>query len=235
MYRIAICDDNPEYRKTILNYLEQFRNENECDPFYVQEFSDGQDLVWDYGAGFDIIFLDILMNRLDGMDTATKIREIDKEVYIVFITNTPEFALKGYEVQATNYLLKPLTYFDFSEQLKKLINLLNKKQTVSLIVKTEDGLGKVTSQNIIFIETAVHKLIVHTTEGTFEMNDTIKNVESKLANSNFYRCNNCYLVNLAFVKGIKNGLCDVGIDQLIISRPRKKDFMTKFFEYLGEV
>ena len=235
MYRIAICDDNLEYRKTILNYLEQFKKETGCEPFHIQEFSDGQDLVWDYGAGFDIIFLDILMNRLDGMDTATKIREIDKEVYIVFITNTPEFALKGYEVQATNYLLKPLTYFDFSEQLKKLINLLNKRKTVSLIVKSEGGLGKVSSQNILFIETAVHKLIVHTIDGDYEMNDTIKNVETKLINSNFYRCNNCYLVNLARVKGVKDGLCKVGDYELIISRPRKKDFMTKFFEYLGEV
>ncbi len=231
-YKVAIVDDDNRSAELIKNYLTKYSEKHSVifDPF---EFLDGDELINDYIANLDIIFLDIEMKRMDGMETAERIRKIDSDVIIIFITNMAQYAIKGYSVDAMSFLLKPLPYFAFSQELTKSLNLVEAKRHSYIVVNTDTGIRKVNTNEIFFIEVMKHTLIIHTVGGDFSLRGTIKEMESKLNEFYFQRCNNCYLVNLRMVNAIENDFVIVGKYKLKSSRPRKKMFMEALTSYVG--
>jgi len=231
-YNIAIVEDNPQFNETLQNYLEKYSQENHIE-FKIYSFSDGDEITSDYEAKYDIIFLDIEMKRLDGMSAAQKIREFDSDVIIIFITNMAQYAISGYSVGALSFLLKPLPYFAFSQELTKSIERLRKRKQKSILIPTENAMIKINSQDILYVESYGHDLIVYTQTDSYTTRGTIKRIEEDLADFHFYRCNNGYLVNLAYVSGVKDEEAIVGKYRLKISRPRKKSFMEALTQYIG--
>lgn len=231
-YSIAIVEDNPEFSEKLKHYLEKFGKENSTE-FNIYSFSDGDEITSDYEAKYDIIFLDVEMKRLDGMTAAHKIREFDADVIIVFITNMAQYAIGGYSVGALSFLLKPLPYFAFSQELTKCIDRLRKRKHKAILIPSENGIIKVNSQEIMYIESYGHDLIIYTQSDEFTMRGTIKRMEEELSEYNFFRCNNGYLINLAYVSRVQNEEVIVGKYRLKISRPRKKGFMEKLTQYIG--
>lgn len=231
-YNIAIVEDSDQSKETLKNYLDRYSHENRIE-FNLYVFSDGDEIASDYEAKYDIIFLDIEMKRLDGMTTAQKIREFDSDVIIIFITNMAQFAISGYAVGALSFLLKPLPYFAFSQELTKSIERLNKRKHKSILISTENGVIKINSQEIMYIESLGHDLIIHTQKETYTKRGTIKRVEEELSGLQFYRCNNGYLVNLSYVSAVKDDEAIIGSYRLKISRPRKKKFMEALTQYIG--
>ena len=116
MIRIAIVEDEPESREQLIRYLRRYEDENDV-KFQVTEYKDGLDILDEYGGQFDLILLDIRMKFVDGMETARKIREKDRNVIIVFITNMAQYAIQGYDVEARGFILKPVRYSAFSQQI----------------------------------------------------------------------------------------------------------------------
>jgi len=110
--RIGIIEDDPQYVEQFTGYIKKYAEES-GEKFDIKIFSDGIDLVSDYNASYDILFMDIQMKLLDGMSTAKSIRKMDKDVIIIFVTNLPQFAIQGYEVEAMNYVLKPVNFLPF--------------------------------------------------------------------------------------------------------------------------
>lgn len=110
MIRIAIVEDETVYKEQLIEYLKEFEQER-SETLKIDTFSDGDEIVENYQAQFDIILMDIQMNFMDGMSAAEEIRKIDSEVVIIFITNLAQYAIKGYEVDALDYILKPISYF----------------------------------------------------------------------------------------------------------------------------
>ena len=231
-YSIAIVEDNIQFSESVKGYLDKYSKENNVD-FNVYYFSDGDEITSDYEAKYDIIFLDIEMKRLDGMSAAQKIRTYDSEVIIIFITNMAQYAISGYNVGALSFLLKPLPYFAFSQELTKSIDRLNKRKQKAILVTTENGMIKLTTQEITYIESFGHDLIIHTKNESYIIRGTIKRMEEEIGGLSFYRCNHGYLVNLAYVQGVKDDDVIIGDDRLKISRPRKKAFLSALTQYIG--
>jgi DNA-binding LytR/AlgR family response regulator len=232
-YKIAIVEDSNRSVDIIKNYLEEFTSTTNV-LFDIYVFNDGEEIMFDYEPVYDIIFLDIEMKRLNGMDTAKKIRKIDTNVIIIFITNNSQYAVKGYQVDAMSYLLKPVGYFAFQEELKKSLASVDKlKKKEFLLIPTPEGLRKIDTNEIMYIESIRHYLLIVTVDKTYEIRGTLKKMEEKLENLNFNRCNNCYLVNLAYVEGVEAEFAIVGAHKLKISRPRKKNFIEQIVNYLG--
>jgi DNA-binding LytR/AlgR family response regulator len=231
-YNIAIVEDNTQSADKIKDFLERYTKENQVD-FNIYQFLDGDEITSDYEAKYDIIFLDIEMKRLDGMSAAKKIREFDSDVIIIFITNMSQYAILGYSVGAMSFLLKPVPYFAFSQELKKSIERLSKRKHKPIMVPNENGVNIVYSRDILYIESFHHSLIIVTNDAEFTIRGTIKKMEEELADFHFYRCNNGYLVNLSQVKGVKDELVMVGKHELKISRPRKKSFLDALNKYIG--
>ena len=117
MLRIAVVEDDKTYAAQLKEYLVRYGTETN-QKISVALFPDGEDIVTDYSAEFDIILMDVEMTFMDGMTAAEKIREKDNEVVIIFITNMPQYAIQGYKVDALDYVLKPISYFAFSQTVR---------------------------------------------------------------------------------------------------------------------
>ena len=181
----------------------------------------------------DLLFLDVEMPQLEGMETARRIRAMDSEVQLIFITNMAQYAIKGYAVGALDYVLKPVPYFAFSQQLQKAVNQLAKRTRHYLAVPVDGGMRQLDDATIYYIESEGHRVHFYTEDGDFSAPGALKALEEKLAGRLFARCNSGYLVNLAQVSGVQQNTVQVGPHELQISRPKRRAFLAALADYIG--
>ncbi|MDR0848645.1 MAG: response regulator transcription factor [Propionibacteriaceae bacterium] len=232
LLNIAVVEDSEEYMSSLLEYLARFKNERGMD-MRVTAYTDGALLLEDYKAGFDIILMDIEMPVTDGMTAAEQIRQTDPEVVIIFITNMAQYAIRGYAVEALDYVMKPVTYFAFSQRLDRAVARMRKRASMYITLNVSHGSAKVDVADIYYIESRGHNLVFHTAEGQVTTVGTMKEMEARLAEAGFARGNNCYLLNLRHVDGIRDGSAVVRGESLVLSRPRKAAFMEQLAAYVG--
>lgn len=231
MINVAIVEDEAEHSDLLKYYLSRYAEEKK-ENFNIKLFTNAISFLEPYSADYDIVFMDIKMPYMDGMTGAHKLREMDKNVLLIFITSMRQYAVQGYEVEAFHYLIKPLQYFDFALKLSKAIEKTNKSnRTTDIIVTTETGFKKIQPAAIKFVEVKNHHCEYNTTEGIFRQYQQLKAAENSLKEFGFVKCNNYCLVNLAFVTGLDGSSVLIGDIRLDISRPRKKDFVAKFNEF----
>ncbi len=234
MIRVGVVEDDPASIDRILSHLDRFQREH-SERFHVAAFRDGADIIDDYRPDWDILFLDIQMQRVDGMTAARRIREVDPEVIIVFVTASPEYAISGYEVDALSYLLKPVGYSSFAQEMERSLLRLQRRERRHLLFTTLDGATRRADlTDILYLESARHHVIIHTMDADHTVVATLKSLEAELAGADYFRCNSGYLVNLRHVTGVEGSDCRVrGGIRLQISRPRKKEFLAALAEYIG--
>lgn len=232
MLRFAIVEDDPSAQKDIAGCVRRFAAETgeNCS---IAQFSDGDMILDEYRAEYDIILLDIEMARLDGIRTAELIRRLDEDVIIIFVTNMINFAVHGYAVNALDFVVKPVVYSSFSLPLKKAAALINRRRRRYITIPTGLGLLRLDSSRITYIESFNHKLVVYTPEEDYTLSGTMQNMETLFADYGFFRCNNSYLVNLNAVERVDHNLVTVGGHELVISRPKKKAFMDALTKFIG--
>ena len=232
MIRVAIVEDEAEIREQLMGYVQRYTWQYGT-AFEVKTFADGLEILEDYRPAYDLILLDIEMKNLDGMETARRIRELDPEVMLVFITNMAQYAIKGYAVGALDYVLKPVPYFAFSQQLQKVEAQLRRRTRHYLAVPVEGGLRRLDTSRIYYIESEGHRVHFYTEEGDFAAPGALKALEEKLADRPFARCNSGYLVNLAQVRAVQQNTVEVGPYELQVSRPKRKSFLAALTDYIG--
>ena len=234
MINIAIVEDEAMYAKQLEEFLHQYGAEN-GETFDITIYSDGDQVVHKYKSQYDILLMDVEMKFMDGMSAAEEIRKVDTEVVIIFITNMAQYAIRGYAVDALDYVLKPVSYFAFSQRLNRAISRMKKREQKVITVNIKGGTVRINIANIYYIESQGHNLILHTILGNYESPGTMKDIEEKLSEMNFCRGNKGYLINLQYVDGIQDGCALVKGEQLLLSRSRKKEFMEALTKYWGEV
>ena len=232
MIRIAMVEDEAAVREQLQGYIQRYTRQYGTE-FAVTEFSDGVEILDAYRPVYDIVLLDVEMKHLDGMETARRIRELDRDVVLLFITNMAQYAIKGYAVGALDYVLKPVPYFAFSQQLHKAEEKLRRRARHYLAVPVEGGLRRLDTAQIYYMESEGHRVHFYTEEGEFSAPGALKTFEEKLADLPFARCNSGYLVNLAQVKSVQQGLAQVGPYELQVSRPKRKSFLAALADYIG--
>ena len=232
MIHIAMVEDEAAVREQLQGYIQRYTRQYGTE-FAVTEFSDGVEILDAYRPVYDIVLLDVEMKHLDGMETARRIRELDRDVVLLFITNMAQYAIKGYAVGALDYVLKPVPYFAFSQQLQKAEEKLRRRARHYLAVSVEGGLRRLDTAQIYYMESEGHRVHFYTEEGEFLAPGALKTFEEKLADLPFARCNSGYLVNLAQVKSVQQGLAQVGPYELQVSRPKRKSFLAALADYIG--
>ena len=232
MLRVAIVEDEAECREVLRDMISRYAEEQQKQ-IRVQEFSDGSELVDNYKPDYDILLLDIEMPHLDGMKAAEKIRETDQDVVIVFITNMAQYAIKGYEVNALDFIIKPVNYSTFSMRFTRAIGRVKNREGRRVCLYLTDGPKWIDSREIYYIDIQNRMLHYHTPEGVYSVRGTLKDVQEQLADWNFVKCNQCYLVNLKFVSEIKKNFVVVAGTELEISRRNRNAFLAAVTDYLG--
>lgn len=232
MIRIAIVEDDAAVREQLTDYVQRHSRQYGTE-FEITVFPDGLDLLDEYRPVYDIIFLDVEMKHLDGMSTAERIRALDSDVVLIFITNMAQYAIKGYAVGALDYVLKPVPYFAFSQQLQKAVTRIEKRSRQYLAVPVDGGFRRLDVADIYYLESEGHRVHFYTEEDDFSAPGSLKTYEEKLADSPFARCNSGYLVNLAQVRSVQQSVVQVGPHELQISRPKRKNFLAALTDYIG--
>lgn len=232
LIRIAIVEDEAESAHKLEEFLQHYSRERGCE-IKSRAFSDGEELVRGYRPEYDIILMDIQLQEMDGMTAAELIRAQDPEVMIIFITNMAQYAIRGYAVDALDYVLKPVSYFAFSQRMDRALDRLGRRRTHYLAIPVKGGSQKLDVGQIRYVESRGHTLIFHMKRGEILSNGTMKEMEDLLEQYGFCRCNKGYLLNLDYVDGIQDGCALVGEDQLLISRGRKAPFMEALANYMG--
>lgn len=232
MFQVAIVEDDERYQAQLERYIHRYEEES-GEQFAIRLFSDGDEIVDNYAGNYDIILLDIDMKRLSGMEAAKIIRSLDHEVILIFITNLAQYAIQGYAVEALDYVLKPIRYFAFSQEMEKAVKRLKMMDKRVLRVEQDQGVLLLNLREIGWMESQGHNIIIHKDKETFSIRQTVKEMEAQLEGAGFARCNSGYLVNLSHVKKVEKELVYVDDTSLPISRSRRKEFMEKLTNYFG--
>lgn len=237
LLKISIVEDNEEHRKNLQHLLEEY-GEQKSIVMEISGFVSGEDYLAHRKQKEDVVFLDISMAGQNGIEVAKKLRQLDSDALIVFVTDLSQYALQGYQVSALDYILKPIDYPKLSLLMDKVIlRVRREEEQTKISIKTDQGLYILLSDDLIYVEVIDHWLVYHLVDGTaMKSFGSLKNVEAKLNPNEFAKCNTCYIVNMKYVKLIQGyNLYLDNIDKpILISHPRKKEFLQKFTAYLGE-
>jgi DNA-binding LytR/AlgR family response regulator len=232
VYKIAIVEDELEYRQQVSEYIIQYGQENGIH-FEIQAFQNGKEIMDADKNSFDVIFFDIEMPKVNGMDAAQYIRKRDENVVIVFITNLAQYAIQGYSVGALDFVLKPINYYSFSLRLTRALGRVKKKETTDVIITTADGIKRLDTGDIFFVEIVNRMLHYHTKDGEYVVRGTMQSAEDALSDYHFVKCNYWYLVNLKYVSEIQKNMVLVAEMKLEISRRNKSTFVKAVTDYIG--
>ncbi|MCD7838489.1 MAG: LytTR family DNA-binding domain-containing protein [Clostridiales bacterium] len=235
MIRIAIVEDEANFAHQMEGYVARYQRER-GESIRVTVYTDGTELVEQYNGDCDIIFMDVQMEFLDGMTAAELIRRSDPEVLLIFVTNMPQYAIRGYAVGAMDYVLKPVTYFAFSQQMDKAIDIVRRREKRYVVITSAGETRKLDVSHIFYVESQRHTLTFHTKEGNFVLTGTMQQTEKSLASSGaFFRCNKGCLINLEHVDVIRDNCALVNGAALPISRGKKAPMMKALTDYVNGV
>lgn len=233
MIKIAMVEDNAKDAERFRAVLHDYQAEKGLET-ELTVFEKGNDFLSDFIGQYDIVFMDIELPDGNGLEISRELRKKDKHVILVFLTNLGQFAINGYEVDALDFMLKPVEKDIFSEKMKRILRHWKRNRKLNVNVVLAGGKKIIKSKNIIYVEVQKHDILYHTKDEVIVERGALKNVEEQLKNALFARPNYCFIVNLRHIVGVDKYdlLLDNG-ETLQISRNRKKDFMSEFSRYLG--
>lgn len=229
---IAIVDDSDADAQSLTGYLEAFEAERHAG-LEVERYRDASSFLKSDTSRFSLVILDIDMPGLSGMEAAHLLRSVDPAIQIMFMTTMPQYALESYEVEAVDYVLKPVAYAAFALKLSKALLRVERASQDVIVVKTAEGVFSLSPWEVTYVESQGHYLVYHTPERTLRARETMTAAEKRLEPVGFVRCNSYYLVNLRSVSSITGSDVTVGNDVLRMSRSRRRAFMDAFARFSG--
>lgn len=229
---VAIVDDSPQDAQRLEAYFRRYREETGGE-YRTTLYPSAADFLQCRDTAFDLIVMDIDMPGINGVDAARRLRERGDETVLMFVTNMPQYALAGYEVEAVDYVLKPVAYQDFALKLRKARRYIQRGRDAQVALHTPEGVIPLTVSEILYVESSRHYLTYHLVDREIQVRGSMGEAEAQLPSQQFARCNSGYLVSLRHVEAIDREDVVVGGQRLKISRGKRLEFMNRFTRYLG--
>ena len=232
MINVAIVEDTLKDAETLKDYTRravEMVNET-CE---ITVFNNAVDFLDGYRGNFDIVFMDIELPDINGMDAAKKLRLLDESVVLIFVTNMAQFAVGGYAVDAMDFMVKPVSYENVCIKISRAIKKIESKREEKLVLPGKSGVTVIMIPQIRYVEIMNHRLTFFTTQGTVAAVGSLSKMEEKLSKFNFSRCNNYSLINFNFVTKVEDYTVWLGKEMLTVSRARKRPFLKDLADFLG--
>ncbi len=233
MLRAGIIDDTESCIRDIEQHLERYCAEHGLKKS-VMSYASSLSFLDDYQCDLDVLFIDVQMPYMDGMELAEKIRKKDPQVFIVFVTNYAQYAIRGYTVHAFDYMIKPVLYGNFEIMMDKLMQLYHAQHDKTVTLMHGGTLQRLYTSDIYFVESSGHYLIYHTAKGDITKRGKLQSVEDELRTYGFARCHASYLVNLEYVESVQNNTVTVMGVELPITRGKRDSFWAELTLFAGK-
>lgn len=232
MFHVAMIEDHLDQSDKLRAYLERYAQET-GEQFQTEVFPEALSFL-EKGCGrFDVVFMDVGLPHIDGMEAARRLRQADQKAALIFATGMAQYAVDSYEVGAQDYLVKPVQYADFARKIARVLARC-RRESETLLVTQQSGVQRLLLRDILYIEVQGHRLVLHTAGQTVTATGTLADAEARLQGRGFLRCNKCFLVNARYVQSVQGStLLLTNGETLQISRPRKKVFMRELTEAMG--
>ena len=231
MKTIVVCDDVEIERLLLKEILCQYFEEiNE--EVSIVEYDSGETLIADVEEGYvamDLLFLDIYMKKLNGMETARKLRQIQCKVPIIFLTASPDYAIESYEVQASGYLLKSFS----EEKLMKLLNrILKTDMKRRVAIKNRRQYRYPCTDDIMYIDSDKHNVTLHLSDGSEIITvDKLGEIEKRINEKRFLRFHQSYLVNMDYIKDVEDDFIMEDGTLVPIRVRGRKEILDTYYDY----
>ncbi len=205
--KVAIIEDEQVHKKLLSEYLIKWSKDSGIS-IDITDFDSAESFLfeWEENSDFDILFVDIQMKEINGIEMARQVRQKDSDIVIIFTTGLSDYMEEGYEVGALQYLIKPIN----EEKLRKCLNRVLEKKKVEqfVVVNTKDGIRKLNADNIVYLEARGHNTLMEliAKEGAkevIELNDSLSQLESQLDGKQYVKCHRSYLCNIAKIHHIE--------------------------------
>jgi DNA-binding LytR/AlgR family response regulator len=233
--RIAICDDAPNMQQRLVDAVEDWAASRKVQTnIFCYPSAEAFIAVWPEDISFDLVFLDIQMKSMTGIELAHYIRKTDKNMMIVFVTSFAQYSLKGYDVNALHYLIKPLSPAKLLPIMDKACTIWNSRRKAMLVASNENGQMKLFYDDIYYISMSSHTASIQTEKETYELRKTAEELSEILPNY-FIRCHRSCIVNLFKVDCVyKDSLLLSSGETLSISRNNSKKVNDAFVRLYTE-
>ena len=229
MIHIAIVDDEKIIREHIKKLIENKQQE-----YVIDSYSAGKELL-QTDQLYHIVFLDIQMDGMNGIDTARALRQKSEDTVLVFVTGVKEYVFDAFDVAAFHYLIKPINEQKFTSVFEHAVLEVEKKKQHSmgqLFVKTRYRNVTLEQKDILYIESRAKKVEIHTKTDIMDAYASIGELEKQLK-ENFYRCHRGYLVNLALITEYSNDSITLNNgESIILAKEKYGEFVKVYMRYL---
>ena len=231
MLSIALIEDDPGFLKKLTEFVDRILKEKNV-KYVLLSYANPKEFFFAYEKQFDLILTDIDMPEMNGYEAAKKIREMDKDVTLVFVTQLAQFAIKGYEVDAVDYILKPFNFDSFRLKMNRILQHIKVKDSGSLLVSLSSREKvHIKYSDLLCISSDDHFLEFVTTKKTYDAFGTLKKYEGLLDDS-FFRCHSGFIINLAYVERLSKGVIRLTNGKEIpLARSKRKEFVQTMQRY----
>ncbi len=228
MIKIAIVENEPQQIKASKEMIERYFKDTSY-RYEIEAFENGYDFLEENMTSFDIIFMDIDMPGINGMETATKIRQKNIQTPLIFVTNLPQYAIDGYKVNALDFILKPMTFADLSLAMKRALSLISKEENGEFVLNIHGALTKFKATDVLYIDMSKHDVNIHKSDNTTVIfRSSLNKIEPLLDKRIFFKCNSGCIVNLNKITYMKGDILIMeNQDYITISRSKKKEAISK--------
>lgn len=233
VFKIAVVEDTEKWRETIKTFLDAYGKEKHVD-FIVEFFHNGEAFLFKATEGFDLAFIDIDLPGINGLDTSRQLRKLNENICIIFFTEFAQFAIQGYEVNAFDYLVKPISYPLFCLKLERFLSHIDSLKDRTFLIKDGKTATRVRHDDVLYLESQKHYIFIHLADGNvLRTRSSLDDVKDDFLQRGFSRINRSIIVNLSKIDDYGNGVIRIKEETLPLSRVYRSDFMMSLNQYLG--